>query len=109
MPFRSVVASTSARGTNSGAATFKNAFLASSVSSTQRPGPGSGDQFRLGSVVVGAGSNTEELSFQPGVKAYKPESYKVTDFSHQTTAQGHTYRCWVTSFYVFLSCLLFLS
>ena len=83
---------------------------AASVSSTQRPGPGSsGDQFRLGSVVVGAGSNTEELSFQPGLKAYKPENYKVTDFSHQTTAQGHTYRCWVTSFYVFLSCLLFLS
>lgn len=65
----------------------------SSVSSTQRPGAASSDQFRLGSVLVGAGSNTEELSFQPGLKAYKPENYKVTDFSHQTTAQGHTYRC----------------
>ena len=48
-----------------------------------------GDKFRLGSVVVGA---SEELSFQPGLKAFKPENYKVTDFSHQTTAQGHTYR-----------------
>ena len=68
---------------------------AASVSSTQRPGASS-DQFRLGSVLVGAGSNTEELSFQPGLKAYKPENYKVTDFSHQTTAQGHTYRYGIT-------------
>ena len=73
---------------------------AAPVSSTQRPGAARSDQFRLGSVVVGAGTNTEELSFQPGLKAFKPENYKVTDFSHQTTAQGHTYRCGITSLYV---------
>ena len=54
------------------------------------PAPVQSDKFRLGSVVVGAVS--EELSFQPGLQAFKPENYKVTDFSHQTTAQGHTYR-----------------
>ena len=54
------------------------------------PAPVQSDKFRLGSVVVGAAS--EELSFQPGLQAFKPENYKVTDFSHQTTAQGHTYR-----------------
>ena len=67
----------------------------SSVSSTQRPVPVplNKDKFRLGSVaVVAASNNKEELSFQPGLGAFKPENYKVTDFSHQTTAQGHTYR-----------------
>ena len=54
------------------------------------PAPVQSDKFRLSSVVVGADS--EELRFQPGLQAFKPENYKVTDFSHQTTAQGHTYR-----------------
>ena len=48
------------------------------------------DKFRLGSVLVT--SNKEELSFQPGLQAFRPENYRVTDFSHQTTPQGHTYR-----------------
>ena len=58
--------------------------------SSQAPVTSSKDQFRLGNVLVN--NNKEELSFQPGLQAFRPENYKVTDFSHQTTAQGHTYR-----------------
>ena len=71
----------------------------SSVSSTAAPIvnnkviPEIPGQFSLGSVVVGAShNNKEELSFQPGLRPYKADNYRVTDFSHQTTAQGHTYR-----------------
>ena len=60
------------------------------------------DKFRLGSVLVT--SNKEELSFQPGLQAFRPENYKVTDFSHQTTPQGHTYRCGY-KFLFFCNCL----
>ena len=61
------------------------------VSSVSPPAPvTTKDKFRLGSVLVT--SNKEELSFQPGLQAFRPENYRVTDFSHQTTPQGHTYR-----------------
>ena len=60
------------------------------VSPVSSQAPVTKDKFRLGSVLVT--SNKEELSFQPGLQAFRPENYRVTDFSHQTTPQGHTYR-----------------
>ena len=45
---------------------------------------------KVGNVVIVNEHNKEEISFQP--KPYKPENYRVTDFSHQTTPQGHSYR-----------------
>ena len=55
------------------------------LSSTTSPG-----SIKLGNVVVISNNNKEELAFQ--APPFKPENYKVTDFSHQTTPQGHSYR-----------------
>ena len=56
-----------------------------SLSSTPAPVP----IFSLGKVEVGQQLG-DEINFQP--QPYKEENYRVTDFSQQTTAGGHTYR-----------------
>ena len=54
--------------------------------SVPAPSPG----HKLGSVVVVSEHNKQELAFQP--RPYSPDNYRVTDFSHKTTPQGHSYR-----------------
>ena len=49
-----------------------------------------GNNLNVGNVIIVNDHNKEELLFQP--KPFKADNYKVTGFSHQTTAQGHSYR-----------------
>ena len=49
-----------------------------------------GNNLNVGNVIIVNDHNREELLFQP--KPFKADNYKVTDFSHQTSAQGHSYR-----------------
>ena len=61
------------------------------ISSTHSPiSTSSPASVNLGNVVVLTDHNKEELAFQ--APPFKAENYKVTDFSHQTTPQGHSYR-----------------
>ena len=66
-------------------------FISSTVAPTNiNDNKVTGNTLNVGNVIIVNDHNKEELLFQP--KPFKADNYKVTGFSHQTTAQGHSYR-----------------